>query len=324
MINLIKNEITKILKKKSLYITLLVTLAFIILTNVLYQYEPDFSNDYIDENIAYYEEELKELDYHKASDKSTYAEIKSELEITKLMKQYGGYDTWQGEIINNRISSYIREINYYEYGVEEDTQGELQELKQTYENLLKRLENDDWKAFALEEQKDLTEELKQQKELKAQTIDKNTIEQIKDTIQTLEIQKQVVDWRIEKNISYASGYFNDALNTYENGSMAIQNYQEENSQEDYNEKLNYYETLKNTNIAKYDIEYETTAGETTDARGILLNVFGEYEIFIIIMIVMIAGAIVSEEFNKGTVKLLLIKPYKRTTIFCSSFISLTI
>lgn len=321
MINLIKNEITKILKKKSLYITLLVTLAFIILTNVLYQYEPDFSNDYIDENIAYYEKELKELDYHKASDKSTYAEIKSELEITKLMKQYGGYDTWQGEIINNRISSYIREINYYEYGVEEDTQGELQELKQTYENLLKRLENDDWKAFALEEQKDLTEELKQQKELKAQTIDKNTIEQIKDTIQTLEIQKQVVDWRIEKNISYASGYFNDALNTYENGSMAIQNYQEENSQEDYNEKLNYYETLKNTNIAKYDIEYETTAGETTDARGILLNVFGEYEIFIIIMIVMIAGAIVSEEFNKGTVKLLLIKPYKRTTILTAKLLT---
>ena len=38
MSNLIKNELTKIFKKKSIYIILLVTLAFVILSNCIYKY----------------------------------------------------------------------------------------------------------------------------------------------------------------------------------------------------------------------------------------------------------------------------------------------
>lgn len=56
MISLIQNELKKIFKKKSLLITLLVTLAFIILTNVLYKL--DFGNsyyDYIEEEISFIE-----------------------------------------------------------------------------------------------------------------------------------------------------------------------------------------------------------------------------------------------------------------------------
>lgn len=54
MISLIQNELKKIFKKKSLLITLLVTLAFIILTNVIYKL--DFGNsyyDYIEEEISF-------------------------------------------------------------------------------------------------------------------------------------------------------------------------------------------------------------------------------------------------------------------------------
>ena len=36
---------------------------------------------------------------------------------------------------------------------------------------------------------------------------------------------------------------------------------------------------------------------------------------------MIAGTIVSEEFNKGTIKLLLVKPYTRNKILLSKFIT---
>ena len=53
----------------------------------------------------------------------------------------------------------------------------------------------------------------------------------------------------------------------------------------------------------------------------LVNFFSHYEIFIVIIIVMIAGTIVSEEFNKGTIKLLLVRPYKRATILTSKFIT---
>ena len=42
------------------------------------------------------------------------------------------------------------------------------------------------------------------------------------------------------------------------------------------------------------------------------------------MIVMIAGTIVSEEFNKGTIKLLLVKPYNRNKILLAKFITVLI
>lgn len=52
--------------------------------------------------------------------------------------------------------------------------------------------------------------------------------------------------------------------------------------------------------------------------------FSEYGLFIIVMIIMIAGTIVSEEFNKGTIKLLLVKPYKRNKILTAKFITVLI
>ena len=42
------------------------------------------------------------------------------------------------------------------------------------------------------------------------------------------------------------------------------------------------------------------------------------------MIVMVAGTIVSEEFNKGTIKLLLIKPYTRNKLLLSKLITIFI
>ena len=39
---------------------------------------------------------------------------------------------------------------------------------------------------------------------------------------------------------------------------------------------------------------------------------------------MIAGTIVSEEFNKGTIKLLLVKPYSRKKILLSKFITVLV
>ena len=87
MISLIQNELKKIFKKKSLLITLLVTLAFIILTNVIYKI--DFGNsyyDYIEEEISFYDEQLKTID--PKTDKEMYSEYKTQLDVYKLIKKY--------------------------------------------------------------------------------------------------------------------------------------------------------------------------------------------------------------------------------------------
>ena len=74
MSNLIKNELTKIFKKKSIYIILFVTLAFVILSNVMYKYfYNNVSYSYYSE--SYVEEarrQIKELDPEKPSDTQLY------------------------------------------------------------------------------------------------------------------------------------------------------------------------------------------------------------------------------------------------------------
>ena len=54
-----------------------------------------------------------------------------------------------------------------------------------------------------------------------------------------------------------------------------------------------------------------------DNREILINLFSNYELFILIIGIVIAASIVSEEFSRGTIKLLLVKPYNRVKILLS-------
>ena len=137
----------------------------------------------------------------------------------------------------------------------------------------------------------------------------------------MEIEKQKLDWRLEKDIPYGYDYFNQCLDLYGMAKLSIRDYENSSEQqkEDYDRKQEYFANLEQAAISEYDIENKTTSGLTSDARGVLLNSFSQFELFIIIMIIMLAGSIVSEEFNKGTVKLLLIKPYKRTVILASKF-----
>ena len=87
----------------------------------------------------------------------------------------------------------------------------------------------------------------------------------------------------------------------------------------YEEKQQYNNNLKNMEINKYILESEIDVNKRDSLKGMLQNFYNEFGIFIIVIIVMIAGTIVSEEFNKGTIKLLLVKPYSRKKILLSKF-----
>lgn len=69
MSNLIKNELTKIFKKKSIYIILFVTLAFVILSNCMYKYFYNSGNYsyYSESYVEYAREAIKGLDPNKTS-----------------------------------------------------------------------------------------------------------------------------------------------------------------------------------------------------------------------------------------------------------------
>lgn len=317
MISLIQNELKKIFKKKSLLITLLVTLAFIILTNVIYKL--DFGNSYydcIEEEISFYGEQLKTLDPEK--DKDMYAQYKTELEVYQLVKKYDE-KSWQAKIIQSEMRSCISNINYYTY--QEKSDSGLKIAKAKYNEYIKRLDTDDWRYFAEEEVKEKNTEIDELKAMQEKTTNKLEIKELQSQIRGYEISRQIATWRLEKDIPYGNDYKNNCLNSYMVAMEDIRSYDFGETEKNYDSKKQYYKAQETAAINKYDIENGTTVGDTSSAKGILLSTFDEYEIFLIVMFMMTAGVIVSEEFSKGTIKLLLIKPYKRSTILASKFIT---
>ena len=295
-------------------ITLLVTLAFIILTNVIYKL--DFENsyyDYIEEEISFYGEQLKTLDPEK--DKDMYAQYKTELEVYQLVKKYDE-KSWQAKIIQSEMRSCISNINYFTY--QEKSDSGLKIAKAEY---IKRLDTDDWRYFAEEEVKEKNTEIDELKAMQEKTTNKLEIKELQSQIRGYEISRQIATWRLEKDIPYGNDYKNNCLNSYMVAMEDIRSYDFGETEKNYDSKKQYYKAQETAAINKYDIENETTVGDTSSAKGILLSTFDEYEIFLIVMFMMTAGVIVSEEFSKGTIKLLLIKPYKRSTILASKFIT---
>ena len=301
--NLIKNEIIKVLKKKSFYVMLIIILGFIIFTNALYKYV--YSNNKPYDNSQYIsrlEEINKTLDLSNEDEAYEFIENKTEIEIYELTKDLDG-DSWQYEIINDKARTLIYNINYYTY-IEKDTYQE-ETAKTEYNEFLELMKLDDWKAFANKELKEL-EETKNQGQF---------------TDEHLEQEIEKINMRLKYNIEYGYNYKNSALDRYFEAKRIIKTL-EKKEEKTYEQEQEYQNAKADFEKSKYVIENDKNIFDENNARGMLLTVFLEsgYGLFIILTVVLISGAIVSEEFNKGTIKLLLVRPYSRIKILMAKFV----
>lgn len=273
------------------------------------------------EILKYYKEQLSKLDPNKTSDTATYIDLKTTLDTYELMNRYQE-GSWQMNIVYDYLQGYIKQINGLIYGPEKDEIA-LEKVQKQYDTMIEKMDSDDWKYFAKEEQKELEEQIAVAQKQKEATVDKKEIQEIENNLYYLQVRKQVNDWRLEKEISYADGYFNEALKNYSDYKTMIISYEQQEKHE-YEEQLDYQRALKKAEIARYSIENGVEAGKFNNNRGILMAFYNEFEILIIMMIIMIAAGIVSDEFSKGTIKLLLVRPYKRTKILMAKFLSCVI
>ena len=323
MSSLIKNELTKIFKKKSIYITLLVVLAFVILTNCIYKFFFTRGSEYgySDSYIAYIKEDIAKLDPTNPSDTSMYIDLKSQLDTYELMQKYDE-GAWQRQIIASQVATDVNEKNTYLYSAEKDEE-KANEIENKINDTLQKLENDDWRYFANLDLEQANEKVQLLEEQKANTQDRQQLEELEISIENAKIDKEVAKYRVDKDIKYGTDYLNEALTTYQNYAKNIIQMGNFDNLE-YEEKLEYNNSLEEKELSRYIIENKQDINKTNDTRGILKNFFSEYGLFIIVIVVMIAGTIVSEEFNKGTVKLLLIKTYSRTKILLSKYITILV
>ena len=324
MSNLIKNELTKIFKKKSIYIILFVTLAFVILSNCMYKYFYNSGNYsyYSESYVEYAREAIKGLDPNKTSDKKMYIEYKTVLDVYDMMQKYPS-DAWQTQIIASTVEPYVTERNTYLYGAEKNVE-QANKIDEQINELLERLKNDDWKYFANEELQTAEEKVKALEDEKNSTDDKQRLESLDSEIAVAKIDLDVAKYRVDEDIKYGQDYMNTALSKYQEYSYTIEQMDSSNTDLTYQEKKDYNEAIQEREISKYVIENHVDVEKANDLRGILSRFFSEFGLFIIVIVVMIAGTIVSEEFNKGTIKLLLVKPYSRNKILLSKFITVLI
>ena len=158
MSKLIKNELIKIFKKKSIYITLIIMLGFIILVNCLNKYSLSSistSTYYSDSYIDYAKEQIGNLDPSNASDTNLYIEYKSEIDIYDLMQKYED-GSWQQSIISSKIASLINEKNTYMYGSEKDDV-RVADINKEIDGYIEKLNADDWRYFANQDLDDANE-----------------------------------------------------------------------------------------------------------------------------------------------------------------------
>ena len=249
---------------------------------------------------------MKGLNLENQQDVDIYIGDKTEVDTYELLKQYDK-NSWQYKIIPDKAGTYLSEINTYTYKIKDEEA--LNEAKEKYNKVVERLKADDWKSFAQEE----LDALKSSQE--------GLDEKSKDKV--TEIQIETLEMRLKYNIAYGYDYKNEALSTYQQSKITINDLENKNNKT-YEEEKEFYEAKENAEKSKYIIEQGKDINNTSDSRGFLLNVFSRYELFIIITIVIIAGAIVSEEFNKGTIKLLLVRPFSRAKILLAKFITVVI
>ena len=321
MTSLIKNELIKIFKKKTIYITLILVLAFVIFDNIMYKYvDNNYQRSYFgysEEYLNSLKEELKDLDPNKISDNTIYIDIKLEIDTAEISNKYPETD-WKQQIISQNVATLVRQKNEYQYGIEKDEE-KAKDIQNQIEKIEQKLNEDDWKYFANEELQNASNNLTSLENQKSITEDKQAIESLERQIENAKIDKEVAEYRINKNIKYGNDYMNQALQEYQTYAKTVNEAKSQKEELSYEEKQQYNNNLKNMEINKYILESEIDVNKRDSLKGMLQNFYNEFGIFIIVIIVMIAGTIVSEEFNKGTIKLLLVKPYSRKKILLSKF-----
>ena len=324
MSKLIKNELIKIFKKKTIYIALIVILLFLVFMNIMFKYSyGNYYNDYAysEGYIEYLDDELAKLDPSKPSDTSTYIDLKSQRDMIDYMSKYDE-NAWQRQVIGTTMMSYIQERNTFMYGTEKNEE-KVAQINEEISAIVEKLDKDDWKYFVNTELEQTEQKIKELEAQKNTTEDKQILQQLDKEIAMNNINKEVLEYRINKEIKYGNDYLNNALSQYSSASQELLNYDMDNGEKEvsYKDKQTYNQLIENKETYKYLLDNEVDVNKTNSLKGILEDFYNQFGLFIIVVIVMIAGTIVSEEFNKGTVKLLLVKPYSRTKILLSKFIT---
>lgn len=314
MIKLIKNELYKIFHKKGYFILLVIAIGCSLAGAVI---------NVIDENNRFLSEQS--LEGKKIAVKNTesgveidpfYAENKFIVESYKLYSEHPeskDYNSPEYYFINEKLL--LSSMDYYQNKTSGADKDVLEEYKKELDKDMELINHFDWK-------KQIQDDINNAKTniTMCTEDDKNCKVYEEEVI-------RILQYRLDHNIPYS---YNDASTLLFNYLDVYQEYIKSETDESkikshtkLYEKRNREARIKKT---KYMVENQILDNKyrENDVRENFISGFKSINIFVILCILLVAGATVSDEFNKGTIKQLLVRPYNRSKILVSKFISVII
>ncbi len=306
MIRLIKNELKKIFKKKSFYIVSIIFILYCILTNVLYKNINVLNIDNIlgtSVDIEDLKEENENLDLDNEDDLLEYVTNLSLIETEELKKEIN--NNTASYLIDNYLYDLIQEANIYKYIGQDNDAYDIQ--REDIDKEITRIKANDWQYYTNLKIKNYQNEV----DNAANYLAKERL------FKLIELEQ----YRLNNDLGYdQTNYLNQAIEDMEIDYLEYLNLRDkENKSAD--EKERYYQLEEEIMKDNYILENKVDLNKGDSLNAVLRNFPNEFGLFILIYTVMISGSIVSEEFNKGTIKSLLTKPYKRSKIIISKLLT---
>lgn len=316
MISLVKNELIKIFHKKGLYI-LGIILIIIIALNLFITlgYEDDLVNGM---NELYYESlenGIEAYDLEDTEDINWYIQDKTELEVYNLLSKYD-YESPEYYFIDINGRVIIEDMLIAQYMTKTDE--EIARTQVDYDNFLKKLNSYDWHEDIIKERDNLLVQ-KEQLEEKLKEGDDTSLEH---ELENVNFQLEGYKYRLDNDIAPSYTGKSELIDTYVSNAIEFASLKkDESSYSERSELINKRKVEETYYTSKYKLDNKIFNEGYDNTQAQVISLFSGVDIFILIALFIIAGGIIAEEFNKGTIKQLLVRPHSRVKILASKVIA---
>lgn len=319
MTKLIKIELKKLFAKKMIYIFLAVVLGLTLGITVLEKnLNKVFDSIEYGLNADLYKESMDSYDLKDPEQLKYYVDDKTYYDTIMIAKEYKTFSA-EHYYVENEINSSIYCMNENEYITKD--KNAYNECKKKYDEQMEFLKHYDGKEYIQSKLKDVNDEI-QRLEF---AINSGTLsgKEVENQLKVSKLAKEVLDYRIEHNIPIDGSSISRQLESYVMTYTNYLNIDEDKNLVNREDQLLQNDLIANYNVTKYKFEngyfadHNRENSDFTTADDVVA-IFSS-GMFATLFLVLIGGSIIAEEFNKGTIKQLLLKPYTRTKIILSKF-----
>ena len=340
MIKLIYNELYKIFHKKVFYVMLIISFVLILGEGYLAK----FIRTNMTESTWLLEDRIENVDKSSNEGQVEFADASAQLEIMKLCDKEGTYSLKCAVANDSEALDHLTKY-YLLVAQGKGDSDDAKEERANFDEVLKKYDGKEFKdfygdradaikkqieeaeavktAFELAVNSDLLPEEFEGIDLKEIDIDQKKKE-YNDALETLKVTLSGYEYL--RDVNKGNNETNNILTLY---AVAYSNYKDYNPDDSaykdndslYNKRMAEREYYK----YKYMIDNRIVNDDTRANRDeMILPSLSAMNGFVLIFAIILVAGIICDEFNKGTIKQLLIKPFERSKILTSKVIACTL